>query len=403
LRTVINDLKSNYFNPAYLKEIDLDGRAREAEKKIDQAQSVFQLYGIIGQILIDFNEPGTFFLPPTIMRMPDYGFNWAMVGNQCLVTYVAPDSDASLKGLKSGDQILAFDQIVPSREIAWKIKNLFFLVRPRQALPLQIKSVDGSERQIEIGMKYTNATKGAITESSFEKMMTKIENTLAARDKSINGEVYIWRGSDAARNGSADINAILRHKGVVLDLRGCCLADKDDLEALKKTMGYYTDKNVKIADLVSRGKTKSIQVKSGGNKVFKGKIIVLVDSETKSVGELIARLVQLEKLGQVLGDQTKGSVRLSTIVADERHVVWVSATTALVYGTGVTTTEVLMSDGQTLQKVGVIPDIFMLPTAADLSAGRDPVLAKAVEMLGGVLSPEEAGKLFPSNFTLWLW
>ena len=122
---------------------------------------------------------------------------------------------------------------------------------------------------------------------------------------------------------------------------------------------------------------------------FTGRLIVLVDSETASAAEMFARIVQLEKRGVVLGDRTAGAVMTARIFSHASGIAEM-----VFYGAMVTVSDVRMSDGASLEKVGVIPDETALPLPADLQARRDPVLAKALTMAGAPTTPDEAAKLF---------
>ena len=54
-----------------------------------------------------------------------------------------------------------------------------------------------------------------------------------------------------------------------------------------------------------------------------------------------------------------------------------------------------MADGKSLENTGVVPEERIIPVASDLATRRDPALARAAELVGINLSPQEAGKLFP--------
>jgi len=70
---------------------------------------------------------------------------------------------------------------------------------------------------------------------------------------------------------------------------------------------HFFDKEITIADLKSRKEMKP-QLAKKRDDPFSGRLIVLVDSNSGSASELFARVMQIEKRGTVLGDQTAGAV-----------------------------------------------------------------------------------------------
>ena len=64
------------------------------------------------------------------------------------------------------------------------------------------------------------------------------------------------------------------------------------------------------------------------------------------------------------------------------------------FATMITIGDVRMSDGETLEHKGLVPDEIVLPASADLAAKRDPLLARAIALLGGTMTAEEAGRFY---------
>src|SRR5205807_9053065 len=106
--------------------------------------------------------------------------------------------------------------------------------------------------------------------------------------------------------------------------------------------------------------------------------------------ELFARTMQLQKRALVIGDRSAGDVMAARVFthgfqsrpSDEWYF-------SMYYGAEITIGDCVMPDLQTLEHFGVIPDEIVLPSQKDLAAGDDRVLARAVELAGGHLSPKE--------------
>ena len=400
LRTIRDAIRKDYYDPAF-HGLDLAEHFKAAETKIETVDSIGRAYAVIAQAVIDFGDSHTYFLPPQVPAQYEYGWQMAIVGDRCLVLGVKPGSDAEAKGLRAGDRILEIETVPVTRADLWKMRYSLYLLNPRRRVRLLAETPGSSPRPLEIETKVTPGPKELRIDidrlindlpTEFDEMSVKRVNRIARLDS-----VAVWRLEDFGfppDEVDRQFDAVIKGAtDLILDLRG---NPGGYVKTLEQLTGRLFDRDVKIADLKERKSTKPSIAKKRKTP-FMGRIVALVDSESGSAAEILARVLQLEERGKVLGDRTSGSVMMGGIRMSAVELIssGIDEVRLLPFGFSVTLADVIMKDGKSLERAGVLPDEVMLPTQEDLAAGRDPVLARAATLLGATLDADAAGKLFP--------
>ena len=390
LKIVKNEIKKNYYDPNF-HGIDIEARFKTAEEKLSAATSTTQSLGIIAQAVIDFNDSHLFLIPPSTGWKVDYGWRSTFFGDKCIITDVKPGSDADAKGIKRGDELIAIGGFRVNRKEMWKVNYFYNTISKRKGMSLTVLSPGAAEpRTLEIASELKQGPR-VITFSTYFRFDDDFYNEENDKHRFMKiGGINIWRmpGWDFDPNMVDSLMGRVNDgTSIIMDLRGNGGGYVKTLEALA---GHFVPKDVQIAELKGRKKMEPQKAKSKGESRYKGKLVVLIDSESGSASEIFARLVQLEKLGVVMGDVSAGAVMQSQTFDQE-----MGADNIVPFAISVTNADVIMSDGKSLEHVGVTPDELIIPTATDLAAGRDVVMARAIESLGGKVDPIEAGKWFP--------
>jgi C-terminal processing protease CtpA/Prc len=102
-------------------------------------------------------------------------------------------------------------------------------------------------------------------------------------------------------------------------------------------------------------------------KHYRGPLVVLVGPSTGSAAEITAAAVQDQKRGKLIGRTTNGAVvpgQWFNLPDGGQMMVPVS--------------DFVRADGRRIEGAGVVPDIWILPSLADIRAGRDPLLERAL-------------------------
>jgi carboxyl-terminal processing protease len=395
LQTLAGEVRKHYYDPKF-HAVDWNAKVAEAKEQIAKTTSMNMALSHIAAALDTLNDSHTFFLPPQHMARIEYGFQYQMVGDRCFVTRVRPKSDAEGKGLKPGDEILTLNGYNLNRNDLWRVQYVFSVLRPQSKLQLALRDPTGAQRTLDVASKVHEGKR--VTDLTMESGGSDIwdlvregaqEHLMRARYMEYGDQLLILKVPEfdfSAGEVGDMIGKARKHQALIVDLRG---NPGGSVETLKYLVGGMFDKEVKIADRVGRKDTKPEVAKTLHNS-FTGKMVVLVDARSASAAELFARVMQLEKRGVVVGDQSSGSVMES-----KHYSKQMGADTVVFYGASITEWNLIMVDGKSLEHTGVTPDEVVLPTAQDLANARDPVLARAAELLGVKISAEEAGKSFP--------
>ena len=396
MKQVASDVRKHYYDPKF-HGLDFEAKVAETKEKISKAPSWNVAMSHIAGMLDALNDSHTFFMPPTHVGRTDYGFQYQIIGDRAFIIRVKPGSDAQAQGVHPGDELLGLNNFPVNRTTLWRLQYAFNVLRPQPSMSLILQDPAGTQRKVDAAAKIRAGKK------TLDVTGEGAANDLWELIRESQGEAHLMRARsvdygdalmvlklpefDFSVDGVEKMFAAARkHQALIVDLRGNPGGSTETLRAL---VGGMFDKEVKIADQVSRKESKPMVSKSMGNR-FTGKLIVLVDSTSASASELFARVMQLEKRGTVIGDRSEGAVMESRHYSEQ-----MGADTVLFYGVSVTESDLIMTDGKSLEHIGVVPDEMALPTAQDLASGRDPVLAHAAELLGVKITPEDAGKAFP--------
>ena len=392
LEDVAKDVEKHYYDPSF-HGVDWDATVLEAKQKIKSETSLNLALAHIAAALISLDDSHTFFLPPPRPYVHDYGFQMEMIGDRCYVIRVRPGSDAETKGLKPGYEVLTLNGYQPERTTLWKMEYRYNTLRPEPGLRLTVRDVQGQQRQVDVMAKFKQLQRVRdVTGEHIWDVVREEETTqhlARVRWAAVGDDLWVLK-FPPFRFDQSEVESMIgrarKRPALIVDLRG---NPGGAVDTLKFLLGGMFESEVKIADRVGRKESKPEVAKSKAH-IFTGKLVVLVDSRSASAAELFARVVQLEKRGVVVGDHSSGSV-----MEAKRYINKVGEDRVVYFGAEITEADLVMSDGKSLEHTGVTPDELVLPTAADLAAGRDPVLSRAAALLGTKLAPEDAGKAFP--------
>jgi carboxyl-terminal processing protease len=335
------------------------------EEFVDQpVDDVALMRGAIQGMLDSLGEENTSYVDPELLKQfnaqitgEDYEGIGAWVdtsGEYLKIISPMVGSPAEKVGLRSGDLIIAIDgkdmtgidgELVRQKVLGKAGTKVILTVRrPGTEEPIDFEVVRASIRSSNVMSRMLDEEIGYIRLLSFgdEKTITDFKSALQAL---------------------LDENP----KGIIFDLRnnGGGLLDSAVIIA-----SQFIDHGVILIEQYGDGRKEEHTAQKGGIAT-EIPLVLLVNEGSASASEIVAGAIQDLKRGDLIGTITygKGSVQIWTDLVDEQGAV------------RITVAKWLTPNGRTINKKGIIPDYQVEIADEQITAGEDPQLQKAIDLI----------------------
>jgi carboxyl-terminal processing protease len=372
LETVWKTISDEYYDPAF-NGVNWSAARERYRPRVEAAKDDEEFYAIVSQMLSELHDLHTSFVAPNEQSRSS-GISVYEVEGKIVVVSVEPDSEAERKGVKAGMIVHAFDgrpideRLSEIRAKAGSWSNVqayrFLLSRLLLAGPvnstfrLDLERADGTSFEVAVTRRVISTAQPKLIsyrlQSGFSYM--KISRALL---------------SPVDDQFESEFKTLKDSPGLVIDLRGISGGDIKGVGL--KIANYFFASRVSFGKFLTRsGETAPHRSLSagGGNQIYGGPVVILIDEATRSAGEVFATGFQENGRARIVGLQSCGCV----LDRDSKKVKGGGVLYYSHFG-------YVSAKGHKLEGAGVMPDQIVPLTIAALRQGRDETLAEAERLL----------------------
>jgi len=385
LKVVSSDVQKTFYDPE-LKGLNWAELTEQTRQRIHNAKSTAEMVLAVSSLPARLDDSHTYFVPPPLTARSDFGFKARAYDAEVRVTELTQKGPAEKAGLHVGDRILSLNGVPLNRGDVNEVLRVVTVVAPAGALDLSVASPGVQPRAVHIPAKIITRQEHQYLDDVF-----RVADRQRAMDvhvdfshKEYADGVWYARFPSFMTSSTvsfSEINKTRRARALVLDLRG---NHGGLLEAMMAFLGFFADTPEVLAKRILRSSSQNMEIKPA-HSGFHGPIIVLVDSETASAGELAASHLQLNHKAIVLGDLTSGKVNEGRVIREKIGAQFVTP-----FAVVVTDAKLVLPSGEELEGRGIVPDVKCVPTSDDLVRNLDPCLDQALSLARKTLSPTES-------------
>lgn len=328
--------------------------------KVDNKKKVYgAVKGLVESLGDQYSE---FFSPEDGQKFQqDVQGNFGGIGaelgaknSQVVIITPLKNTPASKAGLQPGDKILFVDS---SSTISVSVDQVVKWIRGPVGKPVVLTiSRDGFDKPKEFKI-----TREVITIPTLEE--ERVGNNIS------HVKLYSFNGNANALLYDAVLKMINNpSRGMILDLRN---DPGGFLEVAVDLAGWFLPRGSLVVSQEGRGGLRN-RMLANGNAVFKDfPLVILVNEGSASAAEILAGAIRADRGDVKLVGKTtfgKGTVQQLENLSDGSSIK-------------LTVAHWILPDGKILEGKGLSPDVEIKNTEADAKNGKDPQLAKAIEVL----------------------